>query len=285
MDWNLSLHPNPPRWILKSELAPHVDAFVHHLTERRYARSTVCGYLGCIAHFARWMTRCRLEIKRIDEESVRRFLDDHLPRCNCPKPISRCHHELRAALKHLLRVLRDNAVIPEPALASSPVDEELRRFDEHMSQVRGLATKTRRMRLHIVRRFLVEQFADQPVVISAITPDEVRKFVASQLGCYSSPASANVLAAALRGYFRFRTAYGDPMHGLAGVVASPANWRLASLPQALTGPEVARSLGSFDLGLPSARRAYAMVRCALIYAKLDTQRLGAVALPWPGSAS
>ena len=45
--------------------------------------------------------------------------------------------------------------------------------------------------------------------------------------------------------------------------AIPANWRLASLPQALTAPEVARLLESFILEGPSARRPTAMVRCAL----------------------
>lgn len=263
MDSTLQLHPNPTGWLLKSELAPHVDAFTHYLTERRYKRYTVLRYLGCVAHFARWTTRCHLEIQRIDEESVQRFLDDHLPRCNCPEPVCRCHHELRAACKHLLLVLRTNAVITERPLGISPVDEELRHFDEHMSQVRGLAPKTRGMRLHTMRRFLIEQFADQPVVMSAIKPEAVRKFVAGQIELYKSPAGAGTLAAALRGHFRFRTSCGDQVHGLAGVVSSPANWQLASLPQALSAPEVARLLDSFSLDGPSARRANAMVRCAL----------------------
>jgi integrase/recombinase XerC len=67
----------------------------------------------------------------------------------------------------------------------------------------------------------------------------------------------------LRGYFRFRVTRGDQVHGLIGVVSYPANWQLASLPKALSGAEVARLVGSLGQGDPSARRADAIVRCAL----------------------
>lgn len=251
------------RRLRDSALAPHVHCFIEHLTQHRYSRRTIRGYVRCFAHFARWAAQSRLAIKQVDERCVRRFLDDHLPRCNCPKPVSRSRSDLHAALKHLLRVLRTNAVIAERARSMSPVDEELRCFDDHMKQVRGLAPKTRRMRVHIVRRFLLAQFADRPVVMEAIAPEDVRRFVARQLKVYKSPGSGNVPATALRSYFRFRTGCGDRMHGLAGAVTSPANWQLASLPQTLSREEVTRLIASLRYEGPSARRTCAMVRCAL----------------------
>jgi len=263
MDSTRGLHRNPTGWLFENQFAPYVDAFTHHLTERRYASHTVGSYLGCLAHFARWTTGCRLDIRRINEDAVRRFLDDHLPRCDCAKPVRVDRRDLRAALGHLLVVLRANSVIAEPLVGTTPVDEELRRFDEHMNHVRGLAPKTRSMCLRIVRRLLFEQFAKQPVVISSIKPDDVRSFVAHQSELYSSPANAGTLVSALRGYFRFRAACGDPVHGLIGVLCYPANWQLASLPKALSGAEVERLLDSLGQPGPSARRADAIVRCAL----------------------
>jgi integrase/recombinase XerC len=115
---------------------------------------------------------------------------------------------------------------------NDPVDEELHRFDEHMKNVRGLAPKTRGMALHAVRLLLLDQFGDRPVVISAIRPEDVRRFVTGQRSLYSTPASAGTLASALRGYLRFRATCGDQVHGLIGVVSYPANWQLASLPKA-----------------------------------------------------
>ena len=143
------------------------------------------------------------------------------------------------------------------------MDEEVRRFDDHMDHVRGLALKTRGLYLRTVRRLLLEQFADRPVVISAIKPDDVRGFITRQSDLYSTPASTGTLASALRGYFRFRASRGDLVHGLIGVVCYPANWQLASLPKALSGAEVERLLGALGHDGPSARRAVAIVRCAL----------------------
>ena len=263
MNSTRELHRTWTDRIFESHLAPYVDAFTHHLTERGYASHTVGNYLACIAHFARWTSRCRLDIHGIDEDVVRRFLDDHLPHCNCARPVQRTHHHLRAALGHLLVVLRTNSVIAEHLPGMTPVDKELRRFDDHMKDVRGLASKTRRMALHPVRLLLLNQFGERSVVFSAIKPDDVRRFIAACQVRYSTPASAGALASALRGYFRFRAICGDQVHGLIGVVSYPANWQLASLPKALSPAEVERLLGSLGHGGPSARRAAAIVRCAL----------------------
>ena len=100
MESTRRLHCKAIDWLLASQFAPYVDAFTHYLAERRYASQTVGSYLGCLAHFARWTTRCRLNIRQIDEDAVRRFLDDHLPHCDCAKPVRVDRRDLRAALGH-----------------------------------------------------------------------------------------------------------------------------------------------------------------------------------------
>jgi hypothetical protein len=74
-------------WLLASQLAPYVDAFKHYFTQGGYASSTAATYIACIAHFAHWLTKCGIEVHRIGEEVVRQFLDDHLPVCNCARPV------------------------------------------------------------------------------------------------------------------------------------------------------------------------------------------------------
>jgi len=253
----------PIDWLLASPLAAYVDAFTRYLSERRHASNTIRNYLGCLAHFGRWMSQCQLNIECIDKELVRRFLDDHLPRCDCAWPVCRKRIELRAALGHLLFVLRAEGVIPDAAPGTTPVDEELHRFDAYMDHVRGLAPKTRSMHLLTVGRLLREQFGDRPVVISALTPEDLRRFVACQSERYSRPGNAASMISALRGYFRFRTTCGDQVHGLIGVLAYPIQWKLATLPQALSSTEVERLEAALGGEGRSARRADAMVRCAL----------------------
>ncbi len=250
-------------WLLESQLTPYVDALTHYFTQAGYAPGTGAIYMASIAHFAHWLSRCGIDIHYIGEGIVQQFLDNHLPDCDCPRPVCRVRTDLRAALRHLLVVLRAHSVIAEPSVGTTPVDEELQCFDDHMNHVRGLAPKTRSHYLCVIRRLLLGQFSDQPVVFSTITPKDIRQFVASQIKLYSSPTSAGSLVSALRGYFRFRATCGDQVHHLIGVLWRPANWKLSSLPKALSSSEVECLLEALDFDGPSARRAKAIVHCAL----------------------
>ena len=94
------------------------------------------------------------------------------------------------------------------------------------------------------------------------TADELRRFLARELSRIS-PASAGSLASALRDYLRFQALGGARVDHLLPVIASPACWRLAPLPQTLSYSEVARLLDAFPPELPSHLRGYAMVRCLI----------------------
>jgi hypothetical protein len=78
-------------------------------------------------------------------------------------------------------VLRAHGVIEVPAVSTTPVDEELRRYGEYMEHVRGLAPKTRSIALRIVARLLTARFGAGLVDIAAIKPAHVRHFFAAQV--------------------------------------------------------------------------------------------------------
>ena len=241
----------------------HLSALQRYLTERGHARGTIHAYLDCAAHFCHWVERSGLEMARTDEKLVERFRDNHLSRCDCSWPTRSDRRDAGAALGHLLLVMRTLGVTAPGAAKPTAVDEELRRFDEHMDQVRGLAPKTRQSMLRIVRELLSRRFHDRPVAIAAISPEQVRRFFAGIAERYHSPASAGAVVAALRGYFRFRAASGDPVGGLLSVLSYPANWQHASLPKTLADEEIERLLTSLDWPGPSMRRSAAIVRCAV----------------------
>jgi site-specific recombinase XerD len=159
-------HHHTSTWLLESQLEPYVDAFMLHLLDCRYASNTIDNYLAGLTHFAHWITQCNLDVKSIDEKLIQQFLDDHLPRCNCEKPAFHDAKDLHAALGHLLVLLRANAVIADPLIGLTPVDEELQRFDDHMNHVRGLAPSTRKINLCFIRRLLFGQFGDQVVRVA-----------------------------------------------------------------------------------------------------------------------
>lgn len=143
-------------------------------------------------------------------------------------------------------VLRDNAVIaePKPQAGADDIEEELHRFDARMRRARGLASKTCRDHIRIVRCLLRVRFADQPLEFSALRPDEVRQFIAGQLKHSGTKSRTRALASGLRACFRYRAGCGDHTDALASVIGSPAEWSLGSLPQSLSDEEVNRLLES-----------------------------------------
>ena len=258
-----SLHPTPLAWLRDSALSPHIDAYGAYLHQSRYAAITIRGYLACVAHFAHWMSRDCLQIHEVDEKSVRQFLEEYLPRCNCLWPVVRVYRRLRAALGHLLVVLRIQGVIPKVEEPTGPIADELQRYDDHMRGARGLTDGTRRNQLRIVGRLLLHKFADRPVVISKLQPADVRQFIATQMTLVDTVSNAHKLASALRCYLRYRATCGDQVHGLVGMISSPAHWSLASLPRSLKPVDVERLLASFTPDMAYPLRGYAIVRCAL----------------------
>jgi len=145
---------------------------------------------------------------------------------------------------------------------SDSVADELRRYDDHLRDVRGLAAGTRRNCCRIVEQLLRKKFTGGVVAMATLHAADVRRFIARQLGDSPSHSAAAQLASALRSYLRYRTVCGDSVAGLSAVISSPVQWKLASLPRALKSDEVRRLLDAFPNGR-RPRRGYAIVRCAL----------------------
>ena len=251
MDAYDSIHPLPAQWLRDSTLAQFVPAYWCRLVERQYAPNTARTYLCAVAHFALWSRSRRLDFGAL-EQDAQCFVLEHLPRCACPYPVQRSRHQVRAALQHLQVVLSDGGIQADRRVDS--LDGELRRFDVHMRDVKGLAESTRHRRLVIVRGLIGHTASVTP------TADELRHFIAQEISRVS-PASAGALATALRGYLRFRAFEGARVEHLLPVIASPACWRLAPLPQTLSRAEVEQLLDAFPPDLPSRLRSYAIVRC------------------------
>lgn len=258
-----ALHPTVRAWLLEGPLSAHVAAYVARLRRGRNATNTAGRCLGGVAHFAHWMSMCHVPVHMLDDGCIDQFLRYHLPRCDCHGAAVRGPRELHAALVPLLAMLRAQHVIAVPPPPAGPIADELRRYDSHMRDARGLASGTRRGRLRIVERLLLANFAARPVVIGELQPGDVRRFIAEQLESLSTTSNAITIASTLRAYLRYRATCGDAVRPLLAVISSPANWSLASIPRALKPKEVERLLSSFTDSLPSPRRGYAVVRLAL----------------------
>ena len=227
-------------WLDEGPLAPHGQAYKQYLIDRACAASTFGNCLGGVAHFVQWLGHRRIRARRIDETVVAEFLNEHLPRCSCAQPVQRDRRNCSAALGHLLVVLRAQGAIAAPALSATPVDAELRRYDQYMKQVRGLAPKTREGALRLVGRLL----RSTSVTMRSTSGDHGRARApllrAPGQELQSPPAprrSSRPCAATSAGARRWATVH----HALVGALAYPANWQLASLPKSLEPAEESSS--------------------------------------------
>jgi len=251
-------------WLTDGFIGPYAEIYFQYFEERKYGASTIRNYLSSIAHFSQWAKSKQLQLYQVDESIVTEFLDRHLPHCCCVKPVYRAHNNLRAALGHFLTVLRAHDVIEPPAVSNQPVDIELRRYDQYMRDVQGLATGTRSFILLIVGRLLRSHFCNVEIDLAKITVEHVRQFYAQQIKLYSKPANAaGQVIFSLRSYFRYRTSLGDTVQGLTGSLSYPANWQLSSLPKALSNDEVNQLINSLGKPGHAMRRSDAILRCAL----------------------
>jgi integrase len=150
-----------------------------------------------------------------------------------------------------------------PTLLSAHITDELRCYDAHLRDVRGLATGTRKGRLRTVGLFLQRKFRERAIEIGKLHPDDIRQFLAAQLNRKHSASYSSHLAATLRSYLRYRATCGDPVGKLTAVILNPVHWKLASLPRALNPEQVERLLSSISTARRWPKRGYAIVRCAL----------------------
>jgi integrase/recombinase XerD len=251
--------PRVQRRLERSPLASVSEAFVAHLDEDGYSRSTIQAYLQAAAHFALWLRRSGRSVAQADAIAVEAFLTRHLPHCRCPPPRSRTTHVVRAALHQLLVVLRAGGALPE-APPSWPVDAVIATFDKHLAETCGVAPATRRYYLREARNVLVSRFGAGPVDLAVLAPGDVRAFMTAR-ACTLKPASTNVVGTAIRSFLRFLHLQGCGAVGRDLAVPRAADWRLARLPRVLTEDELAAFLAAFDRTTALGRRDYAIALC------------------------
>lgn len=242
-------------------LVTFAPAYREYLLDRGNVSSYVRSCEVAVAHFSLWMQQSKKVIADIDEVLVAEFVKERLLRLHRVAPARR-DGDVRAAMAHLLVVLRSVGAIPQ-AQDATPIGEELRRFAQHMAQVQGLAARTRENAVRLAGRLLRSRFADGAFEFGAITPGDIREFFVEQAKLYKTPKSLHSVVSALRLYVRWHSMLGDRVHALAGAISSPVCWQQSSLPKALTPTEVEQLVASLGRPGPLMRRADAMVRCAL----------------------
>ena len=191
-------------WLSMPVLGPIADAYISYLKHGGYGLTTIAVYCNSVSHLAHWMSAKQLSLAPLDEHLVGRFVAEHLPHCQCSSPRQSTVSTVRAALLHLLRVLRAKDLLGPQLLSGPPsVQQELQRFLLHLEQAGGLAPATRLSRRRWVSQFLLDRFGSAPIHLEQVSPRDLVDFLLRQKERYK-PGTAGVIGCALRSYLRFR---------------------------------------------------------------------------------
>jgi site-specific recombinase XerD len=238
-----------------------VDLYTSTLERRGYGPTVIHAYRGAVEHFLAWSAP-NADAVEIGESSIRRFVDEHLRVCDCPGRLQRGRVTSLSALRHLLAIQRAAGFL-SPVRPSFPdfVNSELETYCDYAADVCGLAPATLISRRQWIGRFLAHVFPTADLVLSRLGPKEIREFFTTRCHGYQ-PGTAQVVASAVRSYFRFRAVrYADPIEALLASVPTAAQWRLAPLPEYLGQVELTALMSAFGQGGSQRLRDYAIVRC------------------------
>lgn len=260
-DKTSTLDPIPP--LGGGDIAGTVlSELADYLSERGNASSTVGGYLRAVRHFDRWLRVEGIPIETIGPGTLQEFCGEHLPVCSCAMARGGGPHQVRAALRHLLVLLRITGRTPGPTPApETAADRLLRDFDSHLDVVCGATPGTRRRYVQYARGFLSFTFDDGPLDLSGLRPPDLETFILDR-AVRLSTGSVQQVATGLRSFLRFLHLRGECDAELASAVPRVPR-RSRPLPPCLGEDQIRDLTGSFDRETPLGRRDYAMTACML----------------------
>jgi site-specific recombinase XerD len=251
--------PDVRRRLRSHPLAPLLQGYAAYLQARGYRRSTMLDYVAAAEHFASWLHSHGLGVSDVNRDRVRSFLREHLSQCRCPAPAPRSLPNVRPALSHLLRLLREQGQ-QEAAEPSTPIDAVIEQFRLYLRDACGLSEGTCFGRARYAREFLQGKFAAGPLCWEALRPSDVITFVTAYAR-RCRPRTVQGAASALRRFLRFLQSQGWCAPSLVAAVPCIPNWRLADIPKTLTDEQLRAFLATFDRAKAKGRRDYAMALC------------------------
>ncbi|MBB3192605.1 site-specific integrase [Halomonas cerina] len=272
-----------PQSELSSSDSDLIDRYVAHLKRRGHTASTTKAYRSAVVHFLQWRRTVPVLRDSLCAETVRAFLDEHLPTCHCAPPVVRSRKTVQAALNQLLAMSGHVRVIQHAVPLPTAIETSVVAFDAYLRDVCGLAVQTRRSRCREVRRFLTDLLGTGPLIVDHITPTVLIDYVTDR-ACGARGLTATALVGALRGYLRFLRFSGVLVDNFGDTIPSPAHWSLAALPPALGDEELARFWAAFDRTTAIGKRDYAMARCLADMALRchEVAQLNLEAINWRG---
>lgn len=266
-----NIYPNPVivQRLQAGPLSAHIDNFAQQLFNEGYSLWTMKYATRLLADLTTWMQQQGFTITDLAELPVNAFFQ-------CRYQIRRPHRDDGAILKKFLAHLRTHDVIAVPVKATGdPAYANIvQAFQQYLIYQRNLAPLTIRYYLNTVVCFLNQRFGAQLPNLDALCAQDVTGFMLLQARRYST-GQTQLIATALRSFFRFLFQRALITTDLAQCVPTPARRRLSMLPKYISADDVEHLLHCVNQKTPEGRRNYAILQ---LLARLGLRAAEVVAL-------
>jgi hypothetical protein len=147
--------------LLSGPLRPYVGIYEASLKDQGYKRPTLYPDLLLFADLDGWMKREGLEVKKLNERELGKFLSYHMR----TRRTRRRHKQ--TALGRLLGLMRRLGVTGEAVHAPpTPLERKVSEFAEYLKLECGFAATTIALHRLVIGRFLSEIYGQRPLVLS-----------------------------------------------------------------------------------------------------------------------
>jgi site-specific recombinase XerD len=257
-------------------MGPFISGFRRSLVDQGYTSSSIRNMLKDVDMLGLWMQEHDLLPSGLTEAVIAEFHDYR-------EAAGRRKVASVKSFGPLLRFLRGEGVIGEPAPSASPVERMLVDYRQWLVVERGLAEATIVRYEKLARRFLREHLTGDHVELGALSGADVTSFLLRETE-RASVGAAKGHVAELRSVLKFLFVRGLTSRLLTKTVPPVAGWRDTGIPRALPAGHVQQLLDSCDCGDPVQARDYAilMLIARLGLRSIEVARLELGDIDWRG---
>jgi len=245
-------------------LGPIMDGLCEWLGFRGYSQHGIRRRLRQVSHFNRYLRRRSVkDVQDVTPRHAERFIEKHAPPCRCTG-----RHRHRSGPSNSTRYLMDylsaSGLFILPSLASSPKQELLQEYLDHLKYERHFAETT----IHTHRKYLtpvLEELGAAPVkALHKLTPEKILALFTNHVRDLEMSSRRNVRGV-LRSFLRFGHQKGYLERDLAEVVPQIRRYRMSDVPRGVSDEDARKTLEGIDRTTPVGRRDFAMIQLLYTY--------------------
>lgn len=252
-------------------LGPMMDGLCEWLGCRGYSPHGIRRRMRQVSHFNRYLRRRSVEdVQDVTPRHAERFIEKHAPPCRC-----RGRHRHRNggpsnSMRYLIDYLSESGLLVLPSLPSSPKQELLQEYLDHLKYERHLAETT----IDTHRKYLtpvLEELGAAPVkALHKLTPEKVLALFTNHVRDREVSSRRNVRGV-LRSFLRFGHQKGYLERDLAEVVPQIRRYRMSDVPRGVSDEDARKTLEGINRTTPVGRRDFAMIQLLYTYGVRGSQ--------------